>query len=453
MSKKGVVGSPRNWRTRKNPFADHWDEVVELLEVMPDFEGIRLLEYLQGKYPGQYEDGQLRTLQRHLRLWRAENGEDKEIFFEQRHKPGVLMQMDWMDGNSLGVQVGRREFPHKLCHSVLTYSRWEWACVCFSEDFLSLRTTLQAAVFEVGGVPRKVQLDRTSAATHQLRRGESAREFNDSFRALLSHFGIPERRMINTGCPNENGSVESLHGHFRRRLNQALMLRGSRNFESPEAYDRFLFVELGKANGNRVKRTAEERQHLLQLPATRYPDFEEDSHQIGASSTVRIKKKVYSVPSRLIGFELKSRIYADRVELYLGSQRVHGMRRAFSEQAGIDWRDLVRGLLRKPGAFARYAHRDAMFPSNVYGELCRQLEESLGEKAGGREYLRILNGCLELDFGTATKAVDGLLCGQFPLSVEGFRGASGLSRPDSTLNSFEAELSVYDGLLAEVKHG
>ena len=73
----------RTWRTRKNPFADNWAEVESMLKTSPDLEAKTIFEHLTDKYPGRYQEGQLRTLQRQLRRWRAENGPEKNVIFPQ----------------------------------------------------------------------------------------------------------------------------------------------------------------------------------------------------------------------------------------------------------------------------------------------------------------------------------------------------------------------------------
>ena len=59
------------WRTRKDPFVEHWPLIEEVLGDPPDPEAERRFEWLCQQYPGVYEEGQLRTLQRKLRRWRG----------------------------------------------------------------------------------------------------------------------------------------------------------------------------------------------------------------------------------------------------------------------------------------------------------------------------------------------------------------------------------------------
>jgi hypothetical protein len=83
------------WRTRKDPFADVWPEVKEKLGTNPGLQAKTLFDYLQRIYPGKFSDGQLRTLQRSIKVWRAQQGPPKEVFFPQIHKPADLCESDF----------------------------------------------------------------------------------------------------------------------------------------------------------------------------------------------------------------------------------------------------------------------------------------------------------------------------------------------------------------------
>ena len=67
---RGAPSSPRSWRTRKDPFEEVWSKILLWLEEDPESTAKTLLERLQREHPGQYGDGQLRTLQRRIRGWR-----------------------------------------------------------------------------------------------------------------------------------------------------------------------------------------------------------------------------------------------------------------------------------------------------------------------------------------------------------------------------------------------
>jgi len=82
----------RTYRTREDPFKDDWSYLLERLKDAPELEAKTLFEHLEELHPGRYEEGQLRTLQRRLKRWRAQEGPPKEVFFSQQHRPGDHMK-------------------------------------------------------------------------------------------------------------------------------------------------------------------------------------------------------------------------------------------------------------------------------------------------------------------------------------------------------------------------
>jgi len=381
----------RTWRTRPDPFERHWPEVEALLKDAPELEGKALFEWLCEQHPGDYQEGQLRTFQRHLRRWRALSGPDKEIYFPQEHVPGVRMETDFTCMNGLGVTIGRERFDHLLCHDVLSYSNWEWATVCRSESLLALRSGLQAALVQIGHVPAEHWTDHSTAATHELGGDERGqRGFNTGYLAIMKHFGI-EPRTINRGEPHENGDVESANGALKRRIGQYLLLRGSRDFDSQEEYRQFLEGVLHKANSRRQKRLQEELNAMKPLEVALLPDYIEEQLHVTRWSTIQTDRRVYSVPSRLIGETVRVRRYEDRIEVFLAGQRQLSMPRLTGERIhAINYRHIIEWLIRKPGAFARYRFRQDLFPSLTFRRAYDRLCEFYSPRTADIEYLRIL---------------------------------------------------------------
>ncbi len=238
---------PRTWRTREDPFADVWEEVREQLELSPGLQAKILFEWLQRRYPGRFADGQLRTLQRRVRQWEAISGPPKEVFFAQTHHPGRLGASDFTHMTSLAVTLGGQPFDHMVYHFVLTYSNWETASICFSESFESLSDGLQHALWEVGGSPQRHRTDRMSLAVNN---ASSAKEFTGRYQALMDHYGL-EMEKINARQAHENGDAEQSHYRFKEAVDQALLLRGNRDFMDRAAYARFLREILDQRNAGR----------------------------------------------------------------------------------------------------------------------------------------------------------------------------------------------------------
>lgn len=376
------------WRTRKDPLEEIWPEALAMLRDAPELEAKALFEHLALKGSDKMKESLLRTFQRRVRSWRLAEGPEKEIFFTQDQKPGKTLAVDWTDMGGVCITIEGKIFAHKLFHAVLPYSNWEWAVRAQSESSLSLRSGLKATLGRLGRVPQELLTDHSSSATHQLKRGDAERGFNDEYLSICQHYSI-KPRTINVGRPQENGSCESSHGHLKRRITQHLLLRGSRDFSSEEEYDVFLIGVLESANKPRTKRLSEELALMSTKAIEDLADYRELMVTVGNNSTIRLRKLVYSVPSRLIGTKLLARIYENRIVLLAGAQEVaqlplHGGDRG----AVIDFRHIIGHLLRKPGAFAGYRWREEMFPAPAYRAAYDHFERT-GQDAD-RRYLEIL---------------------------------------------------------------
>lgn len=394
---------PHQWRTRKDPLEAFWPQALEMLRQAPELEAKALFEHLSEVTPGTISPGLLRTFQRRVCAWRLAEGPEKEVFFTQDPKPGQTLAVDWTDMASLHISLQGKPYAHKLFHAVLPFSNWEWATRAHSESVLSLRGGLKATFCRLGRVPRQLLSDQSSTATHQLKRGAAERGFNEEYLGICAHYGI-EPRTINVARPQENGACESAHGHLKRRIRQHLLLRGSSDFASEEEYDRFLTVVLEQANKPRAARLAEELAALPQTPIHDLPDYRELMVRVGNNSTVRLRKQVYSVPSRLIGSQLLARIHENRIVLLAGSCEVAQLPLGSGDRgAVIDFRHLIGHLRRKPGAFAGYRWREELFPAPVYRAAYDHLAKT-GHQADNR-YLEIL----EVAASAGTTAVENAL--------------------------------------------
>lgn len=381
------VKKERAGRTRKDPFADVWEEVKANLDLNQGLEAKTLFLDLQRRYPGKFQDGQLRTLQRRIKVWRATEGPPKEVFFAQEHKPGILCQSDFTHMTTLGVTISGELFEHLIYHFVLTYSNWETGTICFSECFEALSEGFQNALWELGGVPKEHRTDQLSTAVCKV---ESPEEFTMRYRALLSHYKIAGKK-TQGGSPNEIGDVEQRHHRFKRAVDQALMLRGSRDFETREEYDRFLRKLFSQLNAGRRERFEEELGVLRRLPNRRLESFTRETVRVGQGSTIRVKKNTYSVGSRLIGETVEARIHIDHIEVWYAQRMVERLPRLRgSGKHRINYRHIIDWLVRKPGAFANYRYREDLFPSCSFRVAYDMLKRQSGARAD-KEYLKILH--------------------------------------------------------------
>jgi transposase InsO family protein len=380
--------APRRYRTRKDPFEAVWPEIEKLLEEAPGLEVLSVFEALKSRGDVSFSDGLLRTLQRRMKRWRASHGPEKEVMFPQEHRPGEAGQSDFTEMNELKVTIGGEPFEHLLYHLVLPFSNWETGRICFTESFESLVSGFQGAVWEMGRVPKKHRTDNLSAATHELREG--GRSFNERYTSVLRHYGIEADR--NTpGRWHENGDVEQAHHRLKRAAEQALLLRGSRDFEDRTAYEAFLKKVIEARNRGRQVKFAEELERMGELPLTRLAEYRVERVLVGPFSTLRAGRNTYSVPSRLMGEQVEARLYPERVEVIYAGERVCEIERLRGEGgARIDYRHVIFSLVKKPGAFARYRYRASLFPTVTFRRAYDTLAALLGERADV-EYVRILH--------------------------------------------------------------
>jgi hypothetical protein len=387
----------RSWRTREDPFKEVWEvDVLPILQANPHIKAKFLFQELQRTHEGKFEDAQLRTFQRRVSAWRENAPEVKlplrEIFFAQERLPGQEMQLDWTDGKTLEVMIGGLPYKHKLCHVVLPYSNWECVSVCFSESFISLRHGLQKALYEAGGCPEVLQIDNSSTATHWFEKGSRKRVFNKRFIDLLDHFGM-EPRTINIGKAHENGDVESSHHHLRMFLDAELTFRGHRDFVSVEVYQEFLDAAIVRRNGQekRSRKLDQEKICFRTLPPNRLPEFDELVSKVNKNGVVRAGNHAYSIPEVSVGEEVRVHLFETRVELYWkGELKVTHSRMIGNKGVTVNWRHLLPDLLRKPGAFASYVHRERFFPSKIWREAYTDLSKHQSPKRQSREYLLLL---------------------------------------------------------------
>ncbi|HYS65066.1 MAG TPA: IS21 family transposase [Paraburkholderia sp.] len=384
----------RYWRSRPDPFADVWEsEVVPLLRSVPKLRVITLLRKLQEDHPERFPDSMRRTLERHVSQWRALEGPSKEVFFPQTYQPGVRGLSDFTHMEKLGVTIGGVAFAHLLYHFVLAFSRWEYASVVDGgESFQALATGLQNALWQAGGCPREHRSDSLSAA---FRNRQEEEDFTARYAALLDHYGMEGTRN-NRGLGHENGSVESSHRYLKDQIDQALELRGHRDFDDRAAYDEFVRSVVMRRNRRNAAAFQVEREYLLDLPEHRTTDFAEEEARVTRCGTFTVRGVLYSAPSRLISHRLKVRVYSDRLDCYLSGALVHSTARTTSTSKGrgraIDYRHFIDSLKRKPQAFRGLAFRDDLFPREAY----RRTWERLDRDMTPRNACKTMVGLLDL---------------------------------------------------------
>jgi hypothetical protein len=440
---------PRRYRTRPDPLVDVWPRLEALLLREPQLQANTLLGWLQRELPTHDWQRSRRTLERRVRAWKAQHGPAKEVFFAQHHEPGRLGASDFTHMDALAVTIQGQPFPHLLYHFVLTASNWEHVTLCFSESFASLSEGLQNALWALGGVPQRHRTDRMTLAVHHEGQAE---QYTAKYQALLRHYGLTAEA-TNPASGHENGDCEQGHRRVKEAVDQALLLRGSREFPRREDYWQFVVALVAQRNAARGGRWLEELSQLRPLPGGRLEALEQLRVRVSRGSTIRVKANVYSVPARLIGEVVEVRLGAEAVTVCYGGAVVQVMERLRGQaKHRIDYRHISGWLVQKPGAFARYVYREDLYPTLTF----RKSYDALLAQQPGRadkEYVRLLHLATQEGETAVETALAQLLAGQRPLSAQAVRTLLGRDTPLSVAARVEVaavDLRQYDALLDEL---
>ena len=381
-------------RRRPDPLAEVWDgEIVAILEAAPGLRPVAIFEELRRRHPEIGAEVR-RTLERRIRAWRAMHGPDREVIFRQDHPPGRLGLSDFTDMTELAVTIAGAPLAHRLYHFRLAYSGFEYSHVVLGgESFVALAEGLQNALWALGGVPLQHRSDSLSAAFRNLDRDAKA-DLTRRYEDLCTHYGMTPTRN-NAGLAHENGSIEGPHGHLKRAIEDALLLRGSRDFDDLVAWRRFLDEIVGRRNAAKAKRIDQELPTLNPLPPRRTADYEEILVRVTSSSGFTLRKVFYSVPSRLIGHQLRVRLHDDRLDCFLGATHLMTLPRGRSHSSGrhghvVDYRHVIHALRRKPTALANLVYRDQLFPRRAYARAFEALLAKETEKRACRVMVNLL---------------------------------------------------------------
>jgi hypothetical protein len=385
LQAQGVQQRGRHWRTRADPLADVWESVlVPMLEKAPQLEPQTLLLHLERSFPGQEWYRRKRTLQRRVEQWKALHGPSCEVMFLQEHHPGVLGLSDFTQLKGDPITIAGAAFEHRLFHFRLPYSGWCHAEVIHGgESFVALSEALQNALSLCAGVPAEHRTDSLSACFRN-RDGSYAADYTSRYRELCAHLGVIATRN-NRGVAHENGAIEGPHRHWKRRLEQQLIQRGSRDFETEAEYRQLVAQVTATLNSrHEVDGKLEiERLHLQPLPVERFADYEPLVVRVRSTSTIEVRSVTYSVPSRLIGQQLTVHLRHDRLDLFLRSQfveilpRLHRRAGVSGPWRRIDFRHVIESLRRKPRALLRAQLQNDLLPGDRWRQLWRALLAAL----------------------------------------------------------------------------
>lgn len=253
-----------------------------------------------------------------------------------------------------------------------------------------------------GCVPAEHRTDSLSAAVKTLEQSAQA-DLTDRVDALCRHYGMTPTRNTK-GVAHENGSIESPNGHLKRAIRDPLIMRGSRDFEDLSGYRRFIDEVVGRIDARNAKRIDLERASLKPLPARRTTDYEEGTVRVTSSGGFLLRKVFYTVPSRLIGHQLRARIHDDRLDLFLGASCLVTRPGARATRHGphqhvVNYHHVIHSLRKKPfrrrrtcgsTALMGLVYRDQLFPRQALRDMLAFLLGQTGEREACRMAVDLL---------------------------------------------------------------
>ncbi len=292
------------------------------------------------------------------------------------------------------ITLNGAPLEHRLYHFRLAFSGWSHVQVVLGgESYPALAEGLQDALWRLGGAPREHHTDSLSAAYKNLA-PDAQHDLTARYERLCAHYGMQPTRN-NRGVSHENGAVESPHGHLKRRIAQALLLRGSRDFDALATYRRWLDEQVRRFNRRCGDALVRERAALQALPARRATDYTEQVVTVTTASTIEVKRVLYTVPARLIGERLRLHLFDDRLEGYVGAAQAVTLPRVYPgcherRARCIDYRHLIGTLVRKPQAFRHSQLRDDLLPNARYQRIWAEIDRRLEPRAACKRMVGIL---------------------------------------------------------------
>jgi len=381
-------------RRRPDPLAAVFEaEVVPMLKAAPGLRPVAVFQEMIRRHP-ELGAGIRRTLERRIRSWRAVHGDEQEVIFRQLHEPGRAGLSDFTDMGDAGITVAGAPLDHRLYHFRLAYSGFEHAHVVLGgESFVALAEGMQNALWSLGGAPLEHRTDSLSAAFRNLDRA-AQEDLTRRYEALCAHYRMRPTRNT-AGIAHENGGIEGPHGHLKRAIADALLMRATSDFPDLAAYRCFIDEIVGRQNARHAKRIDSERAALQDLPDRRTCDYEQVTVRVTSSGGFTLRKVFYTVPSRLIGHRLRVRLHDDRLEVFIGGTHLMALPRGRAHPSGrhdqvVDYRHVIHSLRKKPMALLNLVYRDRLFPRAAYRRTFEALLETLPDRQACRVMVDLL---------------------------------------------------------------
>lgn len=382
----------RQWRTRTDPLSLVWDDVVlPLLTSCDEISPVGVFDHLCEFHSDKFNASARRTLERRILKWRQLYGESQAVIFIQEHPPGALGICDFTHAD-FPVTINGEPLSHKLFHYRLVSSGWAYTQVTYGgESFAAFSDGLQNALQNSSGVPLEVRTDSLSAA---YKNHQETHDFTDRFAELVANYGFKATRN-NRGVAHENGAIESPNRHIKSQIKQALLIRANHDFASKKDYEDFVQAIVARRNRRIRDKFLIEQRQLQPLPMSPSVNYSEHLVRVSRTSTITLKRVVYTVPSRLVGSRLRVHLFDDHLDLYLSDVMTLSLNRVYANQGArarsVNYQHVIGSLVKKPRAFRHSQWRDELLPSENYRCIWRYVDNELSADKACLYIVRLLN--------------------------------------------------------------
>ena len=366
--------------TKTDPFEKYKERAEEIIKKGVNGKPVRAVDLFRTLVKEGYF-GSLRTLQRKTcELRRC--SKNKEIYFEQEVDYGEMIEGDFTDIEIPFV------FGKEARHLWTMSSKKVKGCYATSfinQTFESFAEGTAKGFTFFGGVPKIYRLDNLKPAVKRILR--KGRDTTDKFNQLRNYYNF----MPSFCAPakgNEKGTIESINKHFKLFLSYEIEI-DNKVFNDDLDFEKYLELKTAEYNKTKADEQNKEKSFFLPLPQEPFPAFSTEISEVNKYGFVLAAGRRYSVPEQYKFRQVEIRLYSKRIEIFLNGQKIKEHTRQTNKgprKPSIDFMDHVEAMLRKPGAFTYYKHKDSFFPTEVFKELYYRNPDN-------KKYLTCLSQC------------------------------------------------------------
>ena len=338
--------------------------------------------------------GSLRTVERKTQELRRKRKVGNEIYFEQKVDYGKMIEGDFTDIDVPFIDGVKKRH---LWVMSLKRSKGAYASSFSNQTFEAFAEGTVNGFNYFGGIPEIYRLDNLKPAVKKI--VKNGRHTTHRFNQLIAHYGF-RASFCTPGKGSEKGTVEATNKHFKNYLSYEIKIE-NKKFVDDEDFEAYLSLKIREYDRAKEGEIEKEKQHLSPLPQTKFSSFTTEIDRVNKYGFVRAAGRRYSVPAKYKYLQVEIRLYSKRIEIFCSGKLIKQHNRqtkSGGQKPTIDFRDHVDSMLRKPGAFTYYKHREAFFPTETFQELYARFPDN-------KNYLRCLSLCKEYSLSEVELAI------------------------------------------------